>query len=124
MQFMSGSSLECPVCKLINPPESHRCDCGYDFGSNEMIGTRTRSIRINKWGIWSIVLCAAAFLVSVAAEAIGHGGLSYLLVYILLQLSALTCAIIAAVRGSKWWLLVGLLLAFFLIPAVVGLLVE
>lgn len=23
--------MECPSCKLINPPEAKRCDCGYDF---------------------------------------------------------------------------------------------
>jgi hypothetical protein len=23
--------MECPNCKLINPPESVQCDCGYDF---------------------------------------------------------------------------------------------
>jgi hypothetical protein len=21
----------CPTCKLINPPEAERCDCGWDF---------------------------------------------------------------------------------------------
>ncbi len=22
---------DCPLCKMINPPEAQRCDCGYDF---------------------------------------------------------------------------------------------
>jgi hypothetical protein len=28
--------LECPNCKLINPPEALRCDCGYDFPTRSM----------------------------------------------------------------------------------------
>ena len=23
--------MDCPRCRLINPPEAQRCDCGYDF---------------------------------------------------------------------------------------------
>lgn len=23
--------MDCPNCRLINPPEAERCDCGYDF---------------------------------------------------------------------------------------------
>jgi hypothetical protein len=23
--------MECPRCRLFNPPEAQRCDCGYDF---------------------------------------------------------------------------------------------
>jgi len=28
--------VECPHCKLINPPTAQRCDCGYDFPSGKM----------------------------------------------------------------------------------------
>ena len=28
--------MECPNCKLINPPTAQRCDCGYDFPSGTM----------------------------------------------------------------------------------------
>src|SRR6185295_4437041 len=28
--------MRCPECKLISPPESARCDCGYDFVAGEM----------------------------------------------------------------------------------------
>jgi uncharacterized membrane protein len=23
--------MDCPNCKLVNPPTAERCDCGYDF---------------------------------------------------------------------------------------------
>jgi hypothetical protein len=28
--------MECPNCKLICPPDTVRCDCGYDFPTSEM----------------------------------------------------------------------------------------
>lgn len=28
--------MECPNCRLLNPPQSQRCDCGYDFVARAM----------------------------------------------------------------------------------------
>src|SRR5258708_4750582 len=28
--------MECPNCRLINPAEAMRCDCGYDFASGQL----------------------------------------------------------------------------------------
>ncbi|MEO7144211.1 MAG: hypothetical protein ABI165_12010, partial [Bryobacteraceae bacterium] len=28
-------SMDCPTCGLTNPPETIRCDCGYDFGASK-----------------------------------------------------------------------------------------
>ena len=28
--------MECPHCRLLNPPSAQRCDCGYDFLSRSM----------------------------------------------------------------------------------------
>lgn len=31
-----SESMECPNCGLVCPPESQRCDCGYDFLANSV----------------------------------------------------------------------------------------
>jgi hypothetical protein len=39
---------ECPNCKLINPPDAVRCDCGYDFGPERLppdVATAIRKLR-------------------------------------------------------------------------------
>jgi len=28
--------MDCPNCKLVNPPTAARCDCGYDFQTHTM----------------------------------------------------------------------------------------
>ena len=28
--------MECPRCRLLNPPSTQRCDCGYDFDSGQV----------------------------------------------------------------------------------------
>jgi hypothetical protein len=30
------ATKDCPHCRLANPLEAQRCDCGYDFTSHEM----------------------------------------------------------------------------------------
>src|ERR1700693_2029555 len=30
-----GGSMDCPRCGLTNPPESLKCDCGYDFSAGK-----------------------------------------------------------------------------------------
>jgi hypothetical protein len=43
---------ECPKCRLVNPQEAQRCDCGYDFVSSTMeqsylkAGERPRASRV------------------------------------------------------------------------------
>lgn len=39
------SPKECPNCRLLNPPEAQRCDCGYEFskGMVEILHNKERS---------------------------------------------------------------------------------
>ncbi|MFO0798023.1 MAG: hypothetical protein U0804_11130 [Gemmataceae bacterium] len=30
---------DCPVCRLLNPPDAARCDCGYDFAARRHVGS-------------------------------------------------------------------------------------
>src|SRR5271169_4896335 len=40
----------CPNCKLINPPDAVRCDCGYDFASKKAnANLQTKPPKIVHW---------------------------------------------------------------------------
>ena len=34
-----ADAKNCPVCGLVNPPHAQRCDCGYDFPTQRVIGS-------------------------------------------------------------------------------------
>jgi hypothetical protein len=55
--------MECPVCGLINPPDSSLCDCGYDFGT-QLGGSRPRFLVRDRG-----VFCLAFFIVGVIIVA-------------------------------------------------------
>lgn len=50
--------MECPVCGLINPAHTTRCDCGYDF-DKKTGGKRRRSLGLSVvlslWFAWLLV---------------------------------------------------------------------
>jgi len=54
--------MECPVCGLINPPLTKRCDCGYDF--EKQAGGRNRRpigfqpVLLSVWFAWLLVTAA------------------------------------------------------------------
>ncbi len=55
--------MECPVCSLLNPPESSRCDCGYDF--KERTGGFRSPFLVRYRGVFLAAFFIAAFIVMV-----------------------------------------------------------
>jgi hypothetical protein len=81
-------------------------------------------MKLNRWGLASIVLVAISFGVGPICHTVFHDLHPCLLPYILFLLCALAFAIIAGVRGSKWWLLACLLPCVLAIQGILGLLSE
>jgi len=81
-------------------------------------------LKLSQYGLSSIVLLLASLGVGPVCQRVFHDLHLCLIPYILLQLFALTCSIVAAVRGSKWWLLTSVLSAVLAAQGILGLLVE
>jgi cytochrome bd-type quinol oxidase subunit 2 len=53
----------CPNCKLINPPEAVRCDCGYNFVSKKAnANLQTKAPKIVYWISAGLLLGCGLFL--------------------------------------------------------------
>jgi hypothetical protein len=74
------------------------------------------SRRINKWGVLGIILCAAIYALPARYP--------FCLVVLLLLMSALSCSIVASVRGSRSWLILSVITGVMTVQAVIALLVE
>lgn len=71
--------MECPACGLINPPNSIKCDCGYDFieqtGRGRPWTLRLDSVLLSLWFAWLLVTTGDFVTFSTA----GDNRLSFLL---------------------------------------------
>jgi hypothetical protein len=76
------------------------------------------------WGLLGIVLLLGGLFAYPIAERIAPSANSYVVIVILLELSALGCGIVATVRGNRWWLALSLIAGLLAAQAVVALLVE
>jgi RsiW-degrading membrane proteinase PrsW (M82 family) len=79
-------------------------------------------MRISKWGVVTMGLMVTAFAAGFICEKLGYGTHPWMVPYIILQLAALVCGTVAAVRGTKWWLVLSFLSGLLIIQAVVALL--
>ncbi len=50
--------MDCPNCKFVNPPNTARCNCGYDFNAGAIVSASksTQLIQKKKAQVWKLVL--------------------------------------------------------------------
>ena len=41
-----AEAKDCPRCRLVNPPDAQRCDCGFDFAARMLALARTTAPRV------------------------------------------------------------------------------
>ena len=77
----------CPNCKLVNPADSRRCDCGYDFDTRNLGepfgGERKGSLLAS--ARWWLLLAAFTLMLVIAAAGWPH--VTYLAYLALILLS-------------------------------------
>ena len=82
-------------------------------------------IQMNKWGIFGAAFFVVSFLVQPLCAHLSNDKTNACLVpYILFQAAALSCAVLAAMRGAKAWLLISACSAVLLAQALLALFVE
>ncbi len=81
--------MECPHCKLINPPTAQRCDCGYDFPSGQIkesyLPNRERKVKASGI-VWKSSLIFSIFRVFILLDKNQFHSLDLILVIALLAL--------------------------------------
>jgi hypothetical protein len=87
--------------------------------------SKATGFKVNKWGVAAIATFVVAFLALAVCQRLFRDDENACFVpYILSHLSAVACGIVAAVRGSKWWLLMSLFSAALAVQAFGAMVVE
>jgi hypothetical protein len=96
--------MDCPKCRLTNPPTAQRCDCGYDFESRTMQESYANpravpSEEVRRLGQRDILIGGIVFAIGVAVTAVtyglaGGGGGQFVVAY-----GAIVWGVIQLVRG-------------------------
>jgi hypothetical protein len=83
--------MECPNCKLVNPPNANRCDCGYDFQTHAMeescLTEADRRLSRKSAGVTGIVLAivlVVEFMLRLASAAVARHSVALGVVTVLL----------------------------------------
>jgi hypothetical protein len=68
--------MDCPNCKLVNPPTASRCDCGYDFQTHTVersyLTERDKRLSRTGTGVAGVVLIAYFVLRLMSAAVAKH----------------------------------------------------
>jgi hypothetical protein len=64
---------DCPLCRLVNPTDARRCDCGYDFAARRHVGSLFSPSRPVAIGAGSALLLGAALVTfgAIVGAAVG-----------------------------------------------------
>ncbi len=97
--------MDCPNCKLVNPPNTTRCDCGYDFQTRTIqqsyLTERDKRVLQRSGGVAGIVcavLLALEFALRLTSAAVAKHSVA---------IGVLTVILIAASLGFWLWLFNG-----------------
>lgn len=97
--------MDCPNCKLVNPPTATRCDCGYDFQTHAVRQSylTERDKRLSRQGagvagIVLTVLLTIEFALRLTNAVVARHSLA---------LGLFTVVLVAASFGVWFWLLDG-----------------
>jgi hypothetical protein len=86
---------------------------------------KAANLKVNKWGASGVIAWMLSYVAAaICMKVFKVNETACLVPYILLDLSAAGCGIVAAIRGSKWWLLISLITVGLAIQAFLALLVE
>jgi len=87
--------------------------------------SKATGFKINKWGVSGLIAWLLSYLATaICMKAFGGERSTCLLPFILLDLSAVACSIVAAVRGNKWWFLLSVIAAALVFQACAALLTS
>jgi hypothetical protein len=113
-----GASVECPNCKLLNPPGTLRCDCGYNFATGEIQSdrrtlqtSRPANKALSSWSILRVGLLVVVVhqillgLLSVYSIARGKTLPADLLIHVFYIL-CWPFAVVSALGLTKNWVLI------------------
>jgi len=93
---------QCPRCRLINPPEAVRCDCGWDFLAGNGAAarfSRSKSIADQAKASWVCPLVAWLSQFMIAMNMTGMRGLGlFLLAAALVQLVLLVVGLVLGIK--------------------------
>ena len=68
--------MDCPNCKLVNPPTATRCDCGYDFQTHTIersyLTERDKRLSRTGTGVAGVLLIAYFVLRLMSAAVAKH----------------------------------------------------
>jgi len=97
--------MHCPNCKLVNPPNATRCDCGYDFQTHTiqqsyLTERDRRLLRPNAGaaGIVLAVLLTLEFALRLTSAAVARHSVA---------IGMLTVVLVAASLVTRLWLFNG-----------------